>query len=83
MTRFVVRAAVTAAAATLLMCTIVFAGFITVDMAITGLFHLPDTVTYAVGAIALAGTAWLGCWLFRRAYGVECRLEAGQEPSGS
>lgn len=79
MTRSVVRAAVTAAAATLLVCTIAFASAFTAVLALTGLLRLPHWVTYAAGAVACLGTAWLAYWLFRRAYAVECREHDGGE----
>ena len=81
MTRSIARAAVTAAAATLLVCTVVLASAFTADLAITGLLHLPAWLTYAVGAAVCAGTAWLAYWFFRKAYTVERRAETGGEES--
>lgn len=77
MTRSVARAAATAAAATLLVCTVVLASAFTADLAFTGLLHMPHWVTYAVGAAVCAGTAWLAFWFFRKAYAVERRAEPG------
>jgi len=76
-----VNAVITAASAALLVCTTAFASGIALDMAITGLFHLPSMVTVALGAVILGADGWLGVWLFRRAYAVELQLASDRSPT--
>jgi hypothetical protein len=71
----VVRAAVTAAAVTSLVCSVTFASAIATEMAFTGLLHLPGAVDKTLDAVIVGATLWIGVWLFRRAYAVERQME--------
>lgn len=79
----VIGAAITAAAATLLVCTTVFASGVAVDLAVTGLFHLPALATTVIGAMILGADGWLGVRLFREAYAFERRIGHDGEIPGS
>ena len=75
----VVRAAVTAAAVSLLVCSVTFASAIATEMAITGLLHLPGAVDKTLGAVIAGAILWIGMWLFRRAYAVERQMQTGAQ----
>ncbi len=82
MTRIVVDAIITAAAAALLVCTTAFATGVAIDLAVTGLLHLPMAITATLGAVILGADGWLGVWLFRNAFAAERRLASGEPSSG-